>query len=278
MKNKLISYMTIFLFTIAALSCSNQDEELLKLEDGLYIQVSLEDAFNSLEVYPPKADFDAEITLVRSDGVAAALNYPLAMRYQNGRYVSRSIPIPAADYRLTKFTVHRLEKAQLITAPDFAVTYPINSSETYAFRKAAGEQTLLTVRCLSLSYMETHTKTSESQAQAAEASGFYLFINRCNAGNREKYHEVLAYSYTAYLADSGQNQGATLASGNNLDSSEQPEPIYIPLPADYTYGIILEVKPIGEDSFVVIPVSKEEIDKYVNGEMDYVHLEIGCDS
>lgn len=279
MKKKLTHLIVISLFAFAVISCSSQEEDLLKLENGLFIEVSLEDAFNSLEVYPPKADFDAEITLVRSDGGMVALNYPLSMRFQDGRYISRSIPVVPADYRLTKFAVHRMEKAQLISAPYFAVTYPINSTTDCTFRTSTGVRTVLHVNCLSLSYLETLTANQLSQSlQSAEASGFYLFINRCNAGDRENYHEVLSYELTAFSADADQNPVDTLLTGNNLNSEGQPEPIYIPLPDDYTNGVILQVQPIGEENtLLIIPVTKTEIDKYVNGEIDYVHLEIGCD-
>lgn len=280
MKNKLTNLIVTSLLTLTAISCSNQEEDLLKLENGLYIEVPLEDAFNSLEVYPPKADFDAEITLVRSDGVVTALNYPLSMSFQDGRYISRSIPISPGDYRLTKFTVHRLEKVQLISAPNFAVTYPVNSTTNCTFRTTAARSTVLDVNCLSLSYLETQTERSEGQiSQAAEASGFYLFINRCNADNRENFHEVLSYEFTAYTADADQNPVDAISTGDNLNSQGQPEPVYISLPTDYTYGIILQIQPIGEENTVlIIPVPKTEIDKYVNGEIDYVHLEVGCDS
>ena len=280
MKNKLTHLIAISLFALAVISCSSQEEDLLKLENGLFIEVSLEDAFNSLEVYPPKADFDAEITLVRSDGEIVALNYPLSMRFQDGRYVSRSIPVTTADYRLTKFTVHRMEKAQLISAPNFAVSYPIHSTTDCTFSTSSVARTLLHVNCLNLSYLETNTESSSGQVyQSAEASGFYLFINRCNAGNRENYHEVLSYDVTAYSADADQNPVDVLLTGDNLNSQGQPEPIYIPLPDDYTNGVILQVQPIGEENtLLIIPVTKTEIDKYVNGEIDYVHLEVGCDS
>ncbi|GET20122.1 hypothetical protein [Prolixibacter denitrificans] len=280
MKNKLTNLIILSLLALTTISCSNQEDDLLKLENGLYIQVSLEDAFNSLEVYPPKADFDAEITLLRSDGVVTALNYPLSMSFQDGRYISRSIPVPPADYKLTKFTIHRLEKVQLISAPHFAVTYKINSTKNCTFRTSAGGRTVLDVRCLSLSFLETQAEGSAGQVnQLTEASGFYLFINRCNAGNRENFHEVLSYEFTAYTADAEQNPVDVLATGNNLNSQEQPEPVYIALPTDYSNGVILELQPIGEENTVlIIPVPKKEIDKYVNGEVDYVHLEIGCDS
>lgn len=280
MKNKLTDLIIVLILVLTGVSCSNQEEDLLKLENGLFIQVSLEDAFNSLEVYPPKADFDAEITLVRSDGVVTALNYPLSMTFQDGRYISRSLPIPPADYRLTKFTVHRLEKVRLISAPHFAVTYPINSTKNCTFRTSTGGNTILNVNCLSLSYLETQTESSSGKvSQAAEASGFYLFINRCNAGNRENFHEVLSYEFTAYTADAEQNPVDVVSTGDNLNSQGQPEPVFIALPTDYTNGIIIQVQPVGEENTVlIIPITKTEIDKYVNGEIDYVHLEIGCDS
>ena len=280
MKNILTNLIVVSLFALAVISCSNQEEDLLKLENGLFIEVSLEDAFNSLEVYPPKADFDAEITLVRSDGVVIAMNYPLSMSFQDGRYISRSIPVPPADYRLTKFTVHRMEKVQLISAPNFAVSYAIHSTKDCTFRTSTGARTLLHVNCLNLSYLETLTESGSGQVyQAAETTGFYLFINRCNAGDRENYHEVLSYEITAYSADVNQNPVDVLMTGNNLNSQGQPEPIYIPLPDDYTNGIVLQVQPIGEENTVlIILVAKTEIDKYINGEIDYVHLEVGCDS
>lgn len=280
MKNKLTNLIVIPLFALALMACSNQEEDLLKLENGLFIEVSLEDAFSSLEIYPPKADFDAEITLIRSDGEIVALNYPLSMSFQDGRYISRSIPLLPAGYRLTKFTVHRMEKVQLISAPNFAISYPIQSKEACTFKTSSGTRTLLQVNCLSLSYLETQTENGSGQVyQTAEASGFYLFINRCNADNRENYHEVLSYDVTAYSADASQNPVDVLLTGDNLNSQGQPEPIYIPLPDDYTNGVILQIQPIGEENtLLIIPVTKTEIDKYVNGEIDYVHLEVGCDS
>ena len=279
MKNRLTNLIVIPLIALVVMSCSNQEDDLLKLENGLFIEVSLEDAFNSLEVYPPKADFDAEITLIRSDGSMVALNYPLSMSFLDGRYLSRSIPLPPADYRLIKFTTHRMEKAQLITAPNFAVTYQVNSPNDCTFKTSNVARTVLHVNCLSLSYLETSTANGSSQnLQSADASGFYLFINRCNADNRENYHEVLSYDVTAYSSDAEQNPVDVLLTGDNLNSEGQPEPIYIPLPVDYTNGIILQIQPIGEENTVLlIPVAKTEIDKYVNGEIDYVHLEVGCD-
>ncbi|GET30828.1 hypothetical protein [Prolixibacter sp. SD074] len=279
MKNKLTGLIIVLVLVLAGISCNNQEEGLLKLENGLYIQVFLKDAFNSLEVYPPKADFDAEITLVRSDGAVTALNYPIFMTFQDGRYISRLIPIPPADYRLTKFTVRRMGKVRLIPAPHFAVTYPINSTKNCTFHTSAVGRTLLSVSCLSLSYLGTHAESGSGEvAQAAEVSGFYLFINRCNDGNRENFHEVLSYNFTAYTSDGEQNPVTEISSGNNLNSQGHPEPVYISLPADYTNGIVLQVQPIGEEnSVLIIPITKVEIEKYVNGEIDFVHLEIGCD-
>lgn len=255
-------------------SCSlidSQDD----LPKGLIIEVSTEslDSF-----FQPGQSFTANVTIEGEDGTVLLRNSPVTFNDDGDRFLSEAINLASGSYRLSKFDISDNLKSGDLSRFTLAFAHETSLGD-HGFEFQRSSEPSLFVDLLPVIFTDgMQSGESDIDFEVETVEMFYVFINRCNPGNRMSFHEVLSYEATVFELDENGNPSQKVTEGTNIQEANKPGLMAVPLPPNYPYGLIIQLKPIGEEVIYMIPVIKDEIDKCRRNETDFVHLNVGCDA
>lgn len=223
-----------------------------------------------------------KLSIANLDGDLIFNDYPVTLLGDGEAYHSAPLDLFPGNYKLRKFAIQEILKADDVNSSgrlSYAFAHPTSEPGNFGFEYIERGGYSLHIDLLPVIFTDGKQDADtdlDFDFDVEPVELFYVFINRCNPDNRLNYHEVLAYDALVYMLDEQGNPASLISEGDNLGVNDKPGLFAVPVPPDYAFGLVIELKPIGEDVVYMIPVLPEEIDRCRRNEIDFVHLSIGC--